>query len=426
MKFFKTLRRASDAVSPVGVRGRRKSDTLDQQVNATLQGSWLGLFLIELFQGVGQLALCLLLLEAIWEGSASFVKPDVYALVVMALGQSAWLAQRQLKGLSQPWWSRLVGLVFYATVESLIEGASFFIKPKHITFAVLMLVYAWGAALESGRTKPLRALAGIVFSRTAQGLGPLFFYVALDLREKPWFEGVSGFFNSPAHAFLMALAITQVGALIALALVNRRQQAVISDLLHQLKTLSRWGFGSRVVEDVLRDSGARAASRVERAIGFIDVRGFTAWSETHAPEEVIKMLNRFYAATLKACDGKLIKSKMGGDEVLLVLRADGAALPTMQAALRAAIMAVQPLQLSAGAGLWIGPVVEGFFGAQEAQVHDVIGDTVNTAKRLCDHAQGGQLLAGPVASLPDSAAPSTSIHAKGKIQPVVAAIYPVI
>ena len=424
--FGKTIRGESGSGAAAVVRGRRKSDALDQRVNATLQGSWLGLFLIELFQGVGQLALCLLLLEAIWEGSASFVKPDVYALVVMALGQSAWLAQRQLKGLSQPWWSRLVGLVFYATVESLIEGASFFIKPKHITFAVLMLVYAWGAALESDRAKPLRALAGIVFSRTAQGLGPLFFYVALDLREKPWFEGVSGFFNSPAHAFLMALAITQVGALIALALVNRRQQTVISDLLHQLKTLSRWGFGSRVVEAVLRDSGARAASRVERAIGFIDVRGFTAWSEAHAPEEVINMLNRFYAAALGACGDKLIKSKMSGDEVLLVLRADGSALPIMQTALHAAIMAVQPQQLSAGAGLWVGPVVEGFFGAQEAQVHDVIGDTVNTAKRLCDAAQGGQLLAGPVKSLPDNAAPTTSIRAKGKIQPVVAAIYPVI
>jgi class 3 adenylate cyclase len=56
----------------------------------------------------------------------------------------------------------------------------------------------------------------------------------------------------------------------------------------------------------------------------------------------------------------------------------------------------------------------------------VIGDTVNTAKRLCDHAPGGQLLAGPIKNLPASAAPTTSIRAKGKIQPVVAAIYPVI
>ncbi len=382
------------------------------------------MFLTELFEGVGQLALFLLLLEAIWEGGASWVKPDVYVLTVTALGQSAWLAWRRLKGLPQPWWSRLVGLVFYALVESLLEGASFFVQPKHLTFGVLMLVYAWGAALETGNQQPKTALTGIFLSRTAQGLGPLLFYLALDLKGESWLDNVSGFFDSAAHTFLLALAITQVGALISLALVTRRQKLVIVDLLHQLKTLSRWGFGSQVVEAVLRDSGTQAASRVERAVGFIDLRGFTAWSETHPPEEVIDMLNRFYAFVLEACGNKLIKSKMSGDEMLLVLRADRQALPTMQAALRAALLAVQPLQLSAGAGLWTGPLVEGFFGAQEAPIHDVIGDTVNTAKRLCDHAQGGQLLAGPLERLPDSTAPRTSIHAKGKNQPVLAALYP--
>jgi class 3 adenylate cyclase len=370
--------------------------------------------------------LLLLLLEAIWEGTASWIKPDVYVLLVMTLGQSAGLAWRKQKSLTQPWWIRLVGLVFYALVESLIEGPSFFLKPKHVTFACLTLAYAWGAALEASSQKPLRALAGIVLSRTAQGLGPLLFYVALDLREEVWLPGLMGFFNAPGHTFLLALTLTQVGSLIALALLGRRQRQVIADLLHQLKDLSRWGFGSRVVEAVLRDSGTRAASRVERAIGFIDVRGFTAWSESHSPEEVIELLNRFYALVLQTCEGKLIKSKMSGDEVLLVLRADTDALSIMQAALRAALLAVQPLQLSAGAGLWIGPVVEGFFGAQEAPVHDVIGDTVNTAKRLCDHAQGGQLLAGPVARLSDGAMATTSIQAKGKNLPVQAALYTVV
>lgn len=388
-----------------------------------MQGSWRGLFLTEVFQGIGQLALCLLLLEAIWEGSASLVKPDVYVLLAMTLGQSAWLSWSQFKGRRQVWWTRLVGLALYALVESLIEGPSFFVKPKHVTFAVLMLMYVAGAAIESGTGKPWRSLLGIVISRTAQGLGPLFFYVALDLKDKSWLQEFPAFFSSPAHAFLMALAITQVGLLIALALVNQRQQQVISDLLDQLKTLSRWGFGSRVVEAVLRERGAQAASRVERAIGFVDVRGFTAWSEAHAPEQVIELLNGFYAAILETCGGRAIKSKMSGDEVLLVLSADGKALATMRRVLLAANEAVRPLQLTAGAGLWTGPVVEGFFGAQEARVHDVIGDTVNTAKRLCDAAQGGQLLAGPLAALPDSAVPQVSIQAKGKHQPVQAARY---
>lgn len=402
-----------------------KTDSLDQQVKTTLQGSFLGAFLTELFEGVGQLALLLLLLEAIWEWNAMFSKPDVYVLIVTALGQSAWLARCRHKELALPWWSRLVGLIFYALAESLIEGGSFFTKPKHLTFIILMLVYAWGTALETRSDRPRRAVIGIFFSRAAQGLGPLLFYIALDLKGKPWFEGISGFFTSAPHAFLLALAITQMGALISLALVGRRQKTVIADLLHQLKTLSRWGFGSQVVEEVLRDSGTHATSRVERAVGFIDVRGFTAWSEVHQPEEVIAMLNRFYAAILESCGTEVIKSKLSGDEVLLVLRADPLALPIMQNALRAAMTAVQPLQLSAGAGLWLGPVVEGFFGTRTAQVHDVIGDTVNTAKRLCDHAKGGQLLAGPVNRWTETASEQISLRVKGKNQPVVAASYPV-
>jgi class 3 adenylate cyclase len=179
------------------------------------------------------------------------------------------------------------------------------------------------------------------------------------------------------------------------------------------------------VEAVLRDSGTHAASRVERAIGFVDIRGFTAWSEAHQPEEVMGLLNRFYAAVLDSCAADLVMSKTAGDEVLLVLPAGPQAVPQMKIALRAAIAAVQPLQLSAGAGLWVGPVVEGFFGAQDAQVHGVIGDTVNTAKRLCDHAQRGQLLVGPVDSLADGAETHISISAKGKTEPVMAAIYPV-
>lgn len=416
-------RQTSPATQALPSLARHKVDTLDAQVNDTLQASWLGLFLTDLAHGVGYLALLQLFLESIWEWDFMFSRPDVYVLSVAALGQSAWLAWRQRQGLALPWWSRLVGMLSYVVVESLIEGVGFFDKPKHVTFVVLMLLYAWGAALDQQNDKPWRAIAGVCLSRTAQALGPLLFYIALDVRGMPWFAGVSDFFTSAPHAFLLALALTTMGSLISGDLVKRRQQRVIANLLHQLKTLSRWGFGSHVVEEVLRDSGAHPASRVERAIGFIDLRGFTAWSETREPEEVITMLNRFYAAVLETCGADLIKSKLNADEVLLVMPADEQAIPQMQRALSAAIAAVQPVSLSAGAGLWLGPVVEGFFGTQTAQVHDVIGDTVNTASRLCGHALGGQLLVGPIEAARDASQEQIELRAKGKTEPVRAAIY---
>lgn len=411
---------------PNPVKASSPTDSLDQQVNAKLRDSWQGMFLTELFQGVSQLTLLLLLLEAIWDGAAMFAKPDVYVLFVMTMAQSAWLAQRQFSGLANFWWTRLVGLVCYALVEVLLEGPAFFSKPKHLTFIVLTLFFVGGRSLEMRLGRPALALLGTVLSRTAQGLGPLFFYIAIDLRDKVWLDEFINFFNDRPHAFLLALSITQVGSLIVLTLFARRQRSLIDALLEQFKTLSRWGFGASVVEKVLRDSQAQSASRVDRAIGFIDVRGFTAWSENHTPEQVAEMLNHFYAATLDACGAELIKSKMSGDEVLLVFPADAQAQLTLQKALQAAVQAVAPWQLSAGAGLWIGPVVEGFFGTASSRIHDVIGDTVNTAKRLCDHAQGEQLLAGPVARLGAPGLAQLSVQAKGKHEPITAACFQVV
>ena len=48
--------------------------------------------------------------------------------------------------------------------------------------------------------------------------------------------------------------------------------------------------------------------------------------------------------------------------------------------------------LKAGVGLHFGPVVEGLIGTPEQQSYDLLGESVNTAKRLCDHAGGGEVL----------------------------------
>lgn len=51
-----------------------------------------------------------------------------------------------------------------------------------------------------------------------------------------------------------------------------------------------------------------------------------------------------------------------------------------------------PYDLSVGAGIHYGELVEGLIGGHKVRSYDIIGDTVNTAKRLCDGAKGGELL----------------------------------
>jgi class 3 adenylate cyclase len=48
--------------------------------------------------------------------------------------------------------------------------------------------------------------------------------------------------------------------------------------------------------------------------------------------------------------------------------------------------------LGGGIGLHFGPLVEGLLGSAGVKFYDVIGDTVNTAKRIESAAESGEVL----------------------------------
>jgi class 3 adenylate cyclase len=68
--------------------------------------------------------------------------------------------------------------------------------------------------------------------------------------------------------------------------------------------------------------------------------------------------------------------------------------------------------------------VEGVLGGEGSKAYDFIGDTVNTAQRLCDAAEPAQLLASAqacaAAGVPCQ--PRREVLAKGKSEPLIAAV----
>jgi class 3 adenylate cyclase len=82
---------------------------------------------------------------------------------------------------------------------------------------------------------------------------------------------------------------------------------------------------------------------------------------------------------------------------------------------------LRPLGLSAGAGVHFGPVVEGVLGGSNAKAYDFIGDTVNTAQRLCDAARAWELLLSQAVSdeCGLGALIERRIEVKGKSAPLV-------
>ncbi|MBI5712024.1 MAG: adenylate/guanylate cyclase domain-containing protein [Chloroflexi bacterium] len=162
----------------------------------------------------------------------------------------------------------------------------------------------------------------------------------------------------------------------------------------QLKTYSEWFFGKDLLEKVLADSNVLSLARRERTVMFMDIRGFTAWSESRSPEEVVGMLNRYYhASEMIFKQHGAIKFKFSADEAMAVFaHADQATIAALN--LRDSVKnLLANSDLGAGIGLHTGPLVEGLLGSDEAKFYDVIGDTVNTAKRIEGNATRAEVLA---------------------------------
>jgi class 3 adenylate cyclase len=160
-----------------------------------------------------------------------------------------------------------------------------------------------------------------------------------------------------------------------------------------LRTYSEWLLGKRLLAQSMTDPDALALKRPERAVLFMDVRGFTTWSESRTPEEVLHLLNGYYRNAEQVLDRhETIKFKLSADEVMAVLPDAATGLQAAEAMRLATAAYLAPFGIAAGIGLHFGPVIEGVFGAEAVRFYDVLGDVVNTAKRIEGAAGGGEVL----------------------------------
>lgn len=137
------------------------------------------------------------------------------------------------------------------------------------------------------------------------------------------------------------------------------------------------------------DSGTR---RVVTVL-FVDLTGYTRFSESKEPEEVVALLNRFFQVVVSVIirEGGWI-NKFEGDAALCLFGAPQEQPDHADRALRAAAslpveLQATPDMLAAGIGVATGEVISGFVGTAERFEYTVIGDVVNLASRLCDEAK---------------------------------------
>ena len=189
------------------------------------------------------------------------------------------------------------------------------------------------------------------------------------------------------------------------AKLETRVQAAVEEIasLGRLKQ-----FFSGPVADAIVSAGEAsllAPHRRELCCVFIDLRGFTAFTDGAEPEEVIAVLAEFHAAM-----GEQIGAHEGtvphftGDGILIFFN-DPIPVPDMCP--RAARMALamqerfRPLgerwrtlghELELGIGIARGYATLGAMGYEGRFDYTAIGGVVNLAARLCAEAAGGQIL----------------------------------
>lgn len=144
----------------------------------------------------------------------------------------------------------------------------------------------------------------------------------------------------------------------------------------------------------------------EATVLFADIRGFTAYTEMHAPEVLVEDLNHYFdiaTATILKHGGYV--DKFIGDAVLAVfgvpvydedhfLRCVRAAVEMQNALRTASERGGNPLLSRVGISIKSGVVVAGSIGSQAKMEYTVIGDTVNIAAHINGLAGGGEIVVG--------------------------------
>jgi adenylate cyclase len=194
-------------------------------------------------------------------------------------------------------------------------------------------------------------------------------------------------------------------------------------------------IGSEVLEMIMAnpESAWLKGHRNEATIIFTDIRGFTLYSKSKEPEEIVEGLNEYFEIATQAIqDHGGYVDKFIGDAVLGVFGVPVYHKDHVERGVRAAndmqkkFMNKQnngnSLLQSVGIGINSGVVVSGNIGSQDKMEYTVIGDTVNLAAHLNKVAGSGDIIISESVyeNLEDiiTVKPLSPQHIKGKTKPV--------
>ena len=214
---------------------------------------------------------------------------------------------------------------------------------------------------------------------------------------------------------------------------------VLDDMTERKKLEAQRGLLQRMVSPAVLDqidpnSLQMGGKKVYITILFADIRGFTAYSEQHSPEDLVAVLNLYLAAAadaVLASEGTV--DKFLGDAVMAwynaplpqpdhTLRAVKSALAIRDAVAALHAQLPEEAHLDFGVGIHYGEAILGWIGTEKRLEYTAISDSVNTTKRIQENCARNQILISREAyeRVKDevNAKPFMPLSVKGKTQPL--------
>jgi class 3 adenylate cyclase len=190
---------------------------------------------------------------------------------------------------------------------------------------------------------------------------------------------------------------------------NRKLEQRVQDQLAHINRLGRLkGFFSPQLAEYIVNGGGEdllKSHRHEVVVAFLDMRGFTEFTDTSEPEDVMSVLadyHRVLGPLIHAHDGTL--ERFAGDGMMIFLNDPIRIESPVRNAVRMALQMQEeflPLRaawkkrgfdLDLGIGIAQGFATLGAIGFEGRWDYACIGSVTNLASRLCSEAKGGQIL----------------------------------
>lgn len=398
----------------------RSSDVLRTRLNDTK----IGTFSSELLSNSGHFLILKILSDLILDGWWDFlIDPTEYLLIATMLVQT-WYLSRQG---AHRFWGNILGVAIYTIIDLPKDGLEFFQDYVHIVFwcfslaiATLQGVRFYLALSWQNWIIPLESLA--------RSMMVVAFYVAIALKVNNFpvnLTSIRQLLVTETHIFLTA-SMMLVGLLLGLqSLQITKQRQQLQKTAELLGNMAEWGMGSHAVATALSNPEGLAFQKCDRTIIFMDIRGFTKWCEETKPDIVAVVLNKYYRSVEPAASQyQPLKITFTADEIMAIYATPEQGVAAAKSMRQAALTILNYYGIGAGCGVHCGQVIEGLFGSQDVRTYTVIGDVVNTAKRLESATPAGEITISDAVyraiSEELNVKPCAPIVAKGKAEKLIA------